>query len=45
MILRQVIGLGALTISALVPLCTARAVLGLIVAMLEPSQKNPTQLS
>jgi hypothetical protein len=45
MILRQVIGLGALTISAVVPLCTARPVLGLIVALLEPSQKNPTQLS
>jgi hypothetical protein len=44
MILRQVIGLGALTISAVVPLCTARAVLGLIVALLGPSQKNTTPM-
>jgi len=44
MILRQVIGVGALTISAVVPLFTARAVLGLIVSMLQPTEKNPTQL-
>ena len=38
MILRQVIGLGALTISAVVPLWTARAVLGVIVALLQPRE-------
>ena len=39
MILRQVIGLGALTISAVVPLWTARAVLGVIVALLQPKNQ------
>lgn len=40
MILRQMIGLGALTISAVVPLCTARVVLGLIVALLQQNRRN-----
>jgi hypothetical protein len=39
-ILRDVIGLGALTISAVVPLWTARAVLGVIVALLEPRNQR-----
>jgi hypothetical protein len=37
-ILRQMIGIGALTISAVVPLCTARAILGVIVALLTPKE-------
>jgi hypothetical protein len=39
MILRQVIGFGALTISAIVPVWTARAVLGAIVAFLGRDQR------
>ena len=36
------IGLGALTISAVVPLCTARAILGVIVALLQQNRGNQT---
>ena len=40
MILRQLIGLGALAISAVVPLLAARAILGAIVTLfLEPATK------
>jgi hypothetical protein len=35
MILRDLVGLAAITVSALVPLCTARVVLGVIVARLQ----------
>ncbi len=37
----NVIGPGALTISAVVPLWTARAVLGVIVALLSHRSRNP----
>jgi hypothetical protein len=36
MILRELIGLAAITFSAIVPLCTARVVLGVIVGRLNP---------
>ena len=39
-ILREVIGLGALTLSAVVPLWTARAILGAIVALLPRHPKE-----
>src|SRR6185369_3554332 len=35
MILRDLVGLAAITVSAIVPLCTARVVLGVIVARLQ----------
>jgi hypothetical protein len=38
--MRQVIGLGALTVSAVIPLWTARAVLGAIVAFLQHSRET-----
>jgi len=34
MIIRDLIGLAAITVSAIVPLCTARVVLGVIVSRL-----------
>jgi hypothetical protein len=39
-ILRQVIGFGALTLSAVVPVWTARAVLGLIVGLLQQNRNS-----
>jgi hypothetical protein len=39
-ILREVIGLGALTLSAVVPLWTARAILGVIIALLPHHPKE-----
>ena len=41
MILRQVIGFGALTLSAVVPVWTARAILGVIVGLLEQNRNRP----
>jgi hypothetical protein len=35
MIIRDLVGLAAITVSAIVPLCTARVVLGVIVARLQ----------
>jgi hypothetical protein len=40
-ILREVIGFGALTLSAIVPLCTARAILGAIIALLPQQPPKP----
>jgi hypothetical protein len=39
-ILREVIGFGALTLSAIVPLWTARAILGVIIALLPQGPKK-----
>ena len=44
MILRQVIGLGALTLSAVVPLWTARAILGAIIALLRHHPKEEPRI-
>lgn len=40
MILREVIGFGALTLSAIVPLWTARAILGVIISLLPQGPKE-----
>jgi hypothetical protein len=40
MILRELIGLAAITVSAIVPLCTARVVLGVIVSRLNHPHRD-----